>query len=369
MKSQTSKRVAVVFGTRPEIIKLAPVVRELGNAARLVHTGQHYDPNMTDTFMHAFDLPGPSLQLSTGGLTRGGQVGNALVGIESFLRDNSFGAVLVQGDTNTTLAGALAAVSAGIPLVHVEAGLRSYDRSMPEEHNRVLVDHLADLACAATVNNKDNLVAENIPTSRIAVTGNTVVEAVHEQLPSPEVCQSLLEQLELRSDSYVLVTIHRPENTDDPRVLAEVLAGLDGLARTGRTVVLPIHPRTSNAISRFWLGHMLERLHVLPPLSYPQFLALAANAALLVSDSGGIQEEVTVVKRPLLVIRRSTERPEAIGHFAARIDIGQLQSAAELCLAANGDMLARLADIPSPFGDGHAAKRIAELTQELIATN
>jgi len=362
-----SARVAVVFGTRPEIIKLAPVVRQLGTGACLVHTGQHYDPDMSDTFLQAFELPGPSLQLRTGGLTRGGQIGNALIGVDSFLRENAFGAVLVQGDTNATLAGALAASSAGVPLVHVEAGLRSYDRAMPEEHNRVLVDHLADLACAATESNRDNLLAENIPLTRIAVTGNTVVEAVLEQLPSEEVCRSLLDQLSLQPDSYVLATVHRPENTDDPVMLAKLLRGLDGLARTGRTIVLPLHPRTTHAISRHWLGDLLRGVNVLPPLSYPQFLALAAHAALLVSDSGGIQEEVTVLKRPLLVIRRSTERPEAIGEFAARIDPGHLQAAAELCLAGADETLARLADIRSPFGDGHAAKRIAELTQEMIA--
>jgi UDP-N-acetylglucosamine 2-epimerase (non-hydrolysing) len=321
---------------------------------------------MAQTFMHAFDLPGPSLRLATGGLTRGHQIGEALIGIEGFLREHRIGAVVVQGDTNTTLAGALAATATGIPLVHVEAGLRSYDRAMPEEHNRVLVDHLADLACAATEGNRRNLLAESIPPARIAVTGNTVVEAVHEHLPGADVCRSMLDGYGLRENAYVLVTLHRPENTDDPHVLGMILAALDRLARAGRTVVLPIHPRTSNAVSRFWLGDSLERLHVLPPLTYAAFLALAAHASLLVSDSGGVQEEVTVIKRPLLVLRRSTERPEAIGQFAARIDVGHLQSAAELCLASSGDLIARLADLPSPFGDGHAAKRIAELTENLL---
>ncbi|GAA4848676.1 non-hydrolyzing UDP-N-acetylglucosamine 2-epimerase [Kitasatospora terrestris] len=359
--------VAVVLGTRPELVKLAPLIHELGPAARLVHTGQHWDEAMSGRFLRELDLPEPELLTGVGGRPRAGQIAASLGQLDTAFDTDRPTAVIVQGDTNATLAGALAANARGIPLVHVEAGLRSHDRAMPEEHNRVMVDHIADLLCAATPANAANLRAERIPDRRISVTGNTVVEVVRRQLPSARRRHALLSRYALTPDRYVLATVHRPENTDTADALGAVLGELDRIARAGTAVLLPLHPRTRAAVERYALTALLERLQVVEPLGYADFLGLARHAALLVSDSGGVQEECTVLGRPLLVVRRSTERPEAVdAGFAALVSPGpELGLLAADWLADRDARLARLAATPSPYGDGHASERIARLTAAL----
>jgi UDP-N-acetylglucosamine 2-epimerase (non-hydrolysing) len=221
--------------------------------------------------------------------------------------------VVVHGDTNATVAGALSANSTGTPLVHLEAGLRSFDRAMPEEHNRVIVDHLSDLCLAPTEVNKSNLAAEGIGGDKVLLTGNTVVDAVYDLLPDATERTALCAQYDLTLNGYALSTFHRPENTDDPDVLATIL---HELAELPIPVVLPVHPRTRAKIEQFGLGGHLAKLRVIEPIGYRQFLGLAADAAVLVSDSGGLQEEASVLKRPILVVRNSTERPESLGTFA-----------------------------------------------------
>lgn len=303
-----------------------------------------------------------------GGRTRGAQIGAATQGLEElFLRERP-AAVVVQGDTNATLAGALAANACEIPLVHVEAGLRSFDRAMPEEHNRVMVDHVADLLCAATMGNVVNLRAEGLPEERIALTGNTVVEAVGRHLPHAECRAKLAAELGVQQGRFVLATVHRPENTDDPLLLAAVLGELAALAYEGWPVVLPVHPRTRAAAERADLAGLLAHLLVTEPLGYGDFLALAAEAALIVSDSGGVQEEVTVLGRPLVVVRRSTERPESMKDFALLTRPGPgLGLAARAFLSDIEGVRARLATIASPFGDDTAAEQIAQATRRLLA--
>ncbi|MFJ5923677.1 non-hydrolyzing UDP-N-acetylglucosamine 2-epimerase [Kitasatospora sp. NPDC092948] len=363
------RSVAVVLGTRPELVKLAPLVHALGPAARLVHTGQHWDEAMSGRFLRELSLPEPQVLTGVGGRPRAGQIAASLDQLDTAFTADRPAAVVVQGDTNATLAGALAANARGIPLVHVEAGLRSHDRAMPEEHNRVMVDHIADLLCAATPENAANLRAEGVDGRRIATTGNTVVEVVRAQLPGPAEQAALLDRHGLRADRYLLATVHRPENTDTAEALGAVLGALDELATTGLPVLLPLHPRTVAAAERFGLTRLLARLRVVEPLGYAEFLGLAGQAALLVSDSGGVQEECTVLGRPLLVVRRSTERPEAVDTgFAALVSPGaDLAAAARARLAEGPTLLARLAAVPSPYGDGHAAERIARLTAELAA--
>ncbi|MFJ5232078.1 non-hydrolyzing UDP-N-acetylglucosamine 2-epimerase [Kitasatospora sp. NPDC088391] len=355
--------VAVVLGTRPELVKLAPLVHALGPAARLVHTGQHWDEALSGQFLRDLDLPEPQLLTGVGGRPRAGQIAVSLGQLDAAFADDRPAAVVVQGDTNATLAGALAANARGIPLVHVEAGLRSHDRAMPEEHNRVMVDHLADLLCAATPENAAALRAEGIDGDRIALTGNTVVEVVRDRLPDPAGRAALLARYGLTADGYLLATVHRPENTDTPGALGAVLEALAALAGDGPPVLLPLHPRTRAAAERFGLAPLLARLRVVEPLGYAEFLGLARHAALLVSDSGGVQEECTVLGRPLLVVRRSTERPEAVAAgFAALVAPGpELVAAARARLAEGPALPARLAATPSPYGDGRAAERIARL--------
>lgn len=355
--------IAVVLGTRPEIIKLAGVIGLLGRKARVIHTGQHYDPAMSGVFFAELGLPEPDVRLRVGGSTRGGQIGTALAQLDRHFRESPPAAVIVQGDTNATVAGALAANAAGIPVAHVEAGLRSFDKSMPEEHNRIITDHIADVLFAATPSNVGNLAREGIPVSRIVHTGNTVVEAVQRQLPSPEARAALLAARGLVAGEYALATVHRPENTDDSAVLATILAEL---GRIPCPVVLPLHPRTRAAIERHGLSSSLDGIHVTEPLGGAAFLGLAAEAALLVSDSGGIQEECTVLKRPLIVVRRSTERPEAMRDFAVLVSPGEfIGKKAREWLDELPELHERLAALPSPFGDGSASQAIVdELARE-----
>ncbi|MCW2495892.1 UDP-N-acetylglucosamine 2-epimerase (non-hydrolyzing) [Jatrophihabitans sp.] len=356
--------VAVVFGTRPEIVKLAPVIHALGPAAFVIHTGQHYDEEMSDVFLAQHAVPDPAVWLTAGGRTRSGQVAHIIDGLDRIFAERRLSAVVVQGDTNSTLAGALAANAHNIPIVHVEAGLRSFDRAMPEEHNRVLTDHLADLLCAATAGNVNNLLVEAIPQSRIHLTGNTVAQSVAAQLPAPMVQLDVVEGAGLQSNGYVLATLHRPENTDDPDVLRAILTEL---AHLPLPVALPLHPRTAAAAAAAGCADLLDQLRVLPPLPSSTFLALAAHAAVLVSDSGGLQEECTVLKRPLVVVRRSTERPESLTDFARLVSAGpEVGLEVRRILGDHAALLARLHQLPSPFGDEFAAARIVEGIAELV---
>ncbi|MBD3556939.1 non-hydrolyzing UDP-N-acetylglucosamine 2-epimerase [Streptomyces sp. SP18CM02] len=366
MTFSADRKVAVVLGTRPELVKLAELIRLLGPAARVVHTGQHYDDALSGAFLDELGLPEPEYLTGVGGRPRAVQVGSALAALDGLFAADPPLAVVVQGDTNAALSGALVANARSIPLIHVEAGLRSHDRSMPEEHNRVVIDRLADVLCAATPENRALLLAEGVADERIEVTGNTVVEAVRDHLPPARVRARLLGGLGLTADAYVLATVHRPENTDDPAVLAAVLGELAALSRT-LPVVLPLHPRTRTRIDAAGLRPLLDGLTVIDPTSYGTFLALAREAALLVSDSGGVQEEATVLGRPLVVVRRSTERPEAFADFAELVAPGPgIGEAARRRLAEGPDGLRRLAALPSPYGDGSASRRIAELIAGVV---
>lgn len=361
----TDHSIAVILGTRPELVKLAPLIHELGDAARLIHTGQHWDDSLSGQFIEELRLPVPELLAGVGGRSRATQVGSALQQLDALFAEDTPAAVVVQGDTNATLAGAMAANAHGIPLVHVEAGLRSHDRAMPEEHNRVMVDALADVLCAATEDNRANLLAESVPEARIAVTGNTVVEVVRDSLPAEAEQHTLLTAHSLRPGAYVLATVHRPENTDDPDALRRLVQALREIAARGTPVVVPLHPRTAAAAARHDVS--LDRLTVIEPLGYAEFLTLARHAALLVSDSGGVQEECTVLGRPLLVVRRSTERPEAAeAGFAKLVEPGpELAGTALRWLSDGEERLSRLARTSSPYGDGLASARIAGILAAL----
>ncbi|HEV8562389.1 MAG TPA: UDP-N-acetylglucosamine 2-epimerase (non-hydrolyzing) [Actinophytocola sp.] len=358
--------VAVVLGTRPEIVKLSVVIKLLGRRARIVHTGQHYDPAMSELFFGEMRLPCPHVQLDVGGRTRASQIAAALAGLDANFRDNRPHVVIVQGDTNSTVAGALAGNALEVPVVHVEAGLRSFDRCMPEEHNRVVTDHLSDLLCAASPGNVDNLAREGISGGHVVLTGNPIVETVHAQLPPPTARTSVLESRGLRPDGYVVATLHRPENTDDPAVLATILAEL---GKVRLPVVLPLHPRTAAAVEASHLWHLLDGTVVVEPQGSGTFLSLVRHAALVITDSGGVQEECTVLKRPFIAVRRSTERPESLGDFGVLVDVGELVSkTANMWLDDIGDLHARLSVLPSPYGDGTASQRIvSEMVERLVS--
>jgi UDP-N-acetylglucosamine 2-epimerase (non-hydrolysing) len=357
--------VAVVLGTRPEIIKLAGLLRLLGPAARIVYTGQHYDDRLGPAFFREFGLRAPDLSLAVGGTPRGEQIGEAVRRLDRAFAADRPVAVVVQGDTNATLAGALAANAQGIPLIHIEAGLRSYDRAMPEEHNRIVVDHLADLCLAPTETSRANLAAEGIDGPRVIVTGNTVVEALDQMLMPADDRAALLERMGLEPTGFVLATFHRPENVD---VRGSLQAILEELGTLPIPVVLPLHLRTAARVTEYGLEDALTRLRVVDPLSYAEFLALAAESALLISDSGGVQEESSVLKRPVVVVRNSTERPEVMGTFACLVKPGPaIGEAARAWLDEGPALYERLTATPSPYGDGTASDRCHEALLDLLA--
>jgi UDP-N-acetylglucosamine 2-epimerase (non-hydrolysing) len=353
--------IAIIVGTRPEIIKLAEIVRLLGREAALVHTGQHWDQLMSGTFMESLGMPPPEVTLQVGGSSRATQIAQTVEGVDNALQILQPRAVVVQGDTNSALGGALAANACEVPLVHVEAGLRSSDRRMPEEHNRVVADHLADLCLAPTEANRALLLGEGIANDRIVVTGNTVVGAVARALESGEAgAASLIDRLRLQPDAYIVVTLHRPENTDTEEQLRNIVSGLCDLGREAR-VVWPMHPRTRRRLHEFGVSWDPEQLMVIDPIGYAEFVALCARAALTISDSGGIQEEASVWKRPVVVVRRSTERPEVLGTFAHLTDnAADMVTLARTLLHDREHVHSELAGLPTPYGDRNAALKCVQ---------
>lgn len=343
-------RIALVAGTRPEAIKLAPVADLLGPDAFVIHTRQHYNAGMTGQLTPHLVLDRQNHH------SRGGQLGSWTSALDHAFHQHQPDVVIVQGDTTSALAGALAANATGTPLVHVEAGLRSFDRTMPEEHNRRLIDHLADLCCAPTPVAHANLLAEGIPSERIEITGNTIIEAVAAALPSSDRQAELLDELGLTPGSFIVATCHRPENADHPAVLATLLRELAALPAP---VVLPLHPRTQHHIVASGLAELTSALRLTGPLDYPTLLTLIRHAAMVISDSGGIQEEASVLKRPLLVVRRSNERPEIEGTFGLRLLPGpEIRAVTNTWLSDLGAIHTRLAGLPSPYGDGTASAQL-----------
>lgn len=357
--------IFAVFGTRPEIIKLAPVINSLDQPPVLIHSGQHYDTSMAQVFLDAFDLPPPDHHLQIGGRTRGQQIGAAVTALDDLLAGDTDGIVVTQGDTNTTMAAALASNARAMPVVHVEAGLRSHDRRMPEEHNRVVTDHLSDLCLAPTEVSAANLEAEGISSDRIVITGNTVVDAVNHLLPDDEARAKVLADHGVSSEGFVLSTFHRPENVDDPGRLQAIV---EQLARLELPTILPVHPRTRAIATTHGIDLELGSVRICDPLGYVDFLALLAECRLAVADSGGLQEEVSVLKRPMVVVRNSTERPEVLGTFSTLVQVGEdISRSGEQWLADDPFSLSELGHMPTPYGDGNAGARSVDAIKALIA--
>ena len=333
----------------------------LGPAAWLIHSGQHTDEELSGVFFAAARLPAPETLSGICGEPRHVQIGRMVEQFGALFTRRRPAAVVVQGDTNTASAAAQAGNYTGVPVVHVEAGLRSFDRGMPEEMNRCVIGVLADLHCARTKHAAANLRAGGVPASRIVLTGNTIVEATLRVIPDDATGHAIAADAGVEPGRYVLATIHRPENTDDPQRLQTIL---DELSKLGLPVLLPLHPRTRLAAQRHGLTAELERLRLISPADHQTFLGLARHARLIVSDSGGVQEECTVLKRPLIVIRNSTERPESIdAGFAHLVQPGPQIGDLGRRLIGDEGLSERLAGIPCPFGDGTASERIAERLQ------
>jgi len=349
--------IIFVLGTRPEIIKLAPVIRECDRRKieySIIHTGQHYSDELDSVFFDQLELPTPEYNLAVGSKSHGEQTGEMLIGIEEILLEEQPETVLVQGDTNSVLAGGLATSKLDISLGHVEAGLRSFDREMPEETNRVAVDHIGDLLFAPTEQSKEYLLEEGIPSERIFVTGNTVVDAVEENAAIATQKSTVLRDLGLSAESFVLMTAHRAENVDDRDRFANILRGA-GLVSTelDMPVVYPIHPRANAKLTEFDLV-IPGDVRLVESQAYLDFLQLQSEAAVILTDSGGVQEEACVLGTPCVTLRDNTERPETV-EVGANTLAG---TEPETILAETKTMNRKPTDWRSPLGNGTAAAQI-----------
>jgi UDP-N-acetylglucosamine 2-epimerase (non-hydrolysing) len=307
------ERICFVVGARPNFMKAAPVIHALdayGDVeSLLVHTGQHYDSEMSDVFLHQLHLPTPDVFLGVGSGTHAEQTARALVGIEQVLLEHRPALVVVPGDVNSTLAGALAAAKLNIPVAHLEAGLRSFDPTMPEEHNRRLTDHLSSVLLVHSESAVDNLAAEGIDRSLVHLVGNTMIDSLLEHVDAARAGEPWLAH-GLESGDYGLITLHRPSLVDEPDVLRETVTALIALAEHA-PLVFPVHPRTLERLRALDVVAQLEQSNVVltAPLGYLDFLGLEAEAGFVLTDSGGVQEETSALGIPCFTLRDSTERP------------------------------------------------------------
>jgi UDP-N-acetylglucosamine 2-epimerase (non-hydrolysing) len=350
-------KIAIILGTRPEIIKMSPIIKVLEKENIeffILHTGQHYSYNMDQVFFEQLKLPQPKYNLRIGSGTHAKETGRMMIGIEKVLIEEKSSIVLVEGDTNSVLAGALASVKIGIPVGHVEAGLRSFDRSMPEEINRIVVDHISDLLFAPTEIAKRNLLREGILEERVFVTGNTIVDAVYQNL---QLAESV--NLPIAEDEYFLATVHRQENTDNPTRLRNIIEGLKMVREYFDVpVIYPVHLRTLKRIREYSID--TEGLNLIEPLDYLSFLKLESKAKLIFTDSGGVQEEACILRVPCITLRYNTERPETIevgANVLAGTEPNDIVKKARY-------MLNKPNNWPNPFGDGKAGQRIVKILKE-----
>jgi UDP-N-acetylglucosamine 2-epimerase (non-hydrolysing) len=355
-------KIAVILGTRPEIIKMAPLIKIYQkNRADffLLHTGQHYTYQMDKVFFDQLELPRAQYNIDIGSSSHAEQTGKMLIGIEKILLKERPAIALVEGDTNSVLAGALAAAKLGIKVGHVEAGLRSYDRTMPEELNRMLTDHLSDYLFAPTPKAKKILLGEGVDKNKVFVTGNTIVDAVFQNLELAKKHKDVLKTLNLKPGQYFLVTLHRQENVDNPSRFDSILRGLSQIAiNYNLSVVYPIHPRSRKMMGEFRLRP--KNLTIIEPVDFLSFLQLESNAKLILTDSGGIQEEACILGVPCVTLRDNTERPETL-EVGSNILAG---AKTERIIGRVNIMLKKKKKWSNPFGDGKAAERIVKIIAE-----
>jgi UDP-N-acetylglucosamine 2-epimerase (non-hydrolysing) len=350
----------VVVGTRPEIVKMAPVVHEFERRnidLFLLHTGQHYSDTMSEIFFRDMELREPDVNLNIGSGTHAEQTAKALVGIEKELLKEKPDIVLVEGDTNAVLSAAMAAVKLNIPVGHVEAGLRSYDNRMAEEHNRRLTDHVSTFLFAPTERSAEILQGENV-WGEVFVTGNTVIDALEGLIKKVKVRKTVADSLGL--SRFALLTMHRAENVDDRATLAGLIRGLLDLEID---IIFPAHPRTVGRLKEFGLMGKVSKsksLHLVEPVGYLDFLALMKTCEFVLTDSGGIQEEVTApsISKRVFVLRTSTERPEAVESGYATVVGVDYAVFPQMITEVIGQGIQMFKDLP--YGAGDASKKIAD---------
>jgi UDP-N-acetylglucosamine 2-epimerase (non-hydrolysing) len=363
-------RILNVVGARPNLVKIAPLMREMLRREQvkpvLVHTGQHYDKALSDDFFRQMEIPRPDVNLEVGSGSHAWQTAEILERIEPVLVEQRPDLVLVVGDVNSTMAASLAAVKLGIPVAHVEAGLRSFDRTMPEEINRVVTDAIADYLFATEEEAVQNLLREGRPPEKIFLVGNVMIDALRQFLPLAQ-NSPLLAELGLKDGGgirpYAVLTLHRPRNVDSETKLRQLLLAIEQISPE-LPVLFPVHPRTqkklNNGNTRF-----LSHLRLLPPVGYLDFLCLLSHARIVLTDSGGIQEETTVLGVPCLTIRENTERPVTVTMGTNQV-VGEDP---ERVLAAARKIFHEKPKAPRvpPLWDGHSAERIVSIILKTTA--
>jgi len=374
-------KIAIVLGTRPEIIKMASVMDEIekrGHELLLIHTGQHYDKEMSENFFIDLKLPTPNYNIHVGSGSHGKQTGKMMEGIEEVLLDEKPDILLVQGDTNAVLAGALVASKLHIPVGHVEAGLRSFDETMPEEINRLAADICSKLYFVPTEESAVNLAMEGISRKRIFITGNTVVDACFRNLEisknrdKSEYDEGLAE-LDIDNMKNILtLTMHRAETVDDKERLTNIIEALEEL--DDMNIIFPIHPRTKKTMENFGLFDRLNNLkhvHIIKPVGYLDFLLLISKSTIILTDSGGLQEEAITLDVPALTLRYNTERPETVtagGNILVGSDKEVILENARRILD-DEDFANKMKSAKNPYGMGNAAELMIKIIEEAKAND
>ncbi|HJV74669.1 MAG TPA: UDP-N-acetylglucosamine 2-epimerase (non-hydrolyzing) [Noviherbaspirillum sp.] len=368
-QSNTPYHVLCVIGARPNLMKMAPIMAALSDIgpelrATLVHTGQHYDSAMNHQYFDALGIPAPDANLGVGSGSHAVQTADVMRRFEPVLDEQRPSAVLVVGDVNSTIACALVAAKKGIPVIHVEAGLRSFDRAMPEEINRVLTDQISDLLFTTEKSGRDNLVREGIDEARIHFAGNVMIDTLRRNLEKAVCVTEIVKQADRENFSagsagYGVFTLHRPSNVDNPKVLRDLLETIAQISST-LPLIFPIHPRTRAMVEKSGLAGLLDtsRILSLPPLGYLEMLGLMKDARVVLTDSGGIQEETTALGIPCITLRNNTERPITVDEGTNTL-AGQDP---ERILAIFNDVMhngGKAGRIPELW-DGKAATRIAK---------
>ncbi len=356
---ESSVRVMAIVGARPNFMKAAPILAEMRKHPAsfetvLVHTGQHYDPQMSAAFFTDLELPDPDVFLGVGSGTHAEQTARVMLALEPVVEARRPDWVLVVGDVNSTMAAALVCAKLGVPVAHIEAGLRSFDRTMPEEVNRMVTDQLSSLLFTTEESGSLNLRREGVAEERIHFVGNVMIDSLIRSLERAS-GSTVLDDLRLESGGYAVVTLHRPSNVDDPESLGEILAALGAVARE-LPMVFPVHPRTRARIEKLGGSSAGRNLRLVEPLGYLDFLKLLSCSRLALTDSGGLQEETTYLGIPCLTLRPNTERPITISlgtNRLVKLDRGSIETEALRALGSAGRRPCTV-----PLWDGHAAERI-----------
>jgi UDP-N-acetylglucosamine 2-epimerase len=363
----------LIIGARPQVIKSAPIIHKASKYAevefQIVHTGQHYDFEMSRIFFSELELPNPVVNLGVGAGTHGWQTGKMIIGLEKTIKDLKPDIVLIPGDTNSTLAGALAAVKLQVPVAHVEAGARSYDMRMPEEVNRRLTDHCSALLFAPTENCVHNLSKEGVSKDHVRFTGDTMYDALLQHLPKA-LKDDVLDKLDLEKETYGVLTLHRPENVDDVRKLENIMRIM--MKMENLTIVFPVHPRTKKMLRVAGLWRPLRKameIRLVDPVRYHSMLGLMKNAKIVFTDSGGVQKEAFWLHVPCVTIRETTEWVETVqlgANILAKNEEIIVQKTREFLAAKN--LRKTLQKLPNPFGDGRASAKIIDSLKKFAAT-